>query len=178
MWEFVDLGEAAKRIHGHPEIKEMAAVRTPEQRLYVLVEQQGMNYGPVLRDIILDEIETEHPDAVVAIVREVPRNGTDGAVDAAGCVDLARDVAERGRWVFAIEPPESEEEKTIVSLLLEILDAKRVSMSDSLVLLGADSLVLVELSGAITKRFGVTLNAMDMFDAENVRDLARLVFTR
>jgi acyl carrier protein len=177
MWEFVDLGEAAERIRDHPEIKEIAAVRSPDRRLYVFVEQQGLNYGPVLRDIVLDEIETEHPDAAVAMVRDVPRIDADGAVDKAACVDLAPQVAVRGRWVFAIDPAETEEEKIIASLLLEILNAKRLSMTDSLPLLGADSLVLVELSGAITERFGVTLNAMDLFDVDNVRDLVRLVFS-
>jgi len=175
MWEFVDLGEAAQRIRGQPEIREVAAVRSPDGRLYVLVEQQGLNYGTVLRDIVLDEIEAEHPDIAVAMVRTFPR-GDDGALDTAATVAVARQVAENGRWVFAIEPAETEHEKAIAALLLEILSAKRLSMTDSLPLLGADSLVLVELSTGITERFGVTLNAMDLFDVDTVRDVVRLVF--
>ena len=152
----------------------MAAVRSPD-RLYVLVEQQGLNYGPVLRDIVLDEIETEHPGVAVIVAREIPRTET-GAVDPVASAGLGRQLAEHGRWVFGIDPPETEEEKIIASLLMEILGAKRLSMTDSLPLLGADSLVLVELSGAVTERFGVTLDAMELFDVDDVRDLVRLVF--
>jgi acyl carrier protein len=174
MWESVDLGAATQRILAQPEINDIAAVRSPDGRLYVLIEPQGMHYGPVLRDIVLDEIEAEHPDAAVAMVRGVPRVD-DGGVDGGASTALARQVVEHGRWVFAIEHPETPEEKAIAALLQEILSVRRLSMTDSLPLLGADSLVLVELSTAITERFGVTVNAMDLFEADSVRELAQLV---
>jgi acyl carrier protein len=174
MWEFVDLGAATLRVRAQPEIDDVAAARSPGGRLYVLVKPQGMHYGPVLRDIVLDEIEAEHPDVAVAMVRDVPRV-EDGAVDAPAFVALARQVVEDGRWVFAFEPPETPEETAVAALLLEILSTRRVSMTDSLPLLGADSLVLVELSAAITERFGVTVNAMDLFEVDSVRELTQLV---
>jgi acyl carrier protein len=176
MWQFVDLGEAGRRIRGHPEISEVAGVRAPDGRLYVLVEQQGLMYGPVLRDIVLDEVEAEQPDIAVAVVPSLPRVDTDGAVDTAASVAVAQQAVEDGRWVFRLDLPETEEEKAVAALVLEILGVRRVSMTDSLPLLGADSLVLVELSAAMSQRFGVTVNAMDMFDVDNVRELAQLAF--
>jgi acyl carrier protein len=173
MWEFVDLAEAAGRLRGHPEINEVAAVRSLGGRLYVLAVPRGFVYGPVLRDIVLDELEAEHPDVAVAVVRSLPCS--DGAVDPAACVALARAACDR-RGVFAIEPPQTEEEKAVAAMLLDILSVKRLSMTDSLPLLGADSLVLVEISAAITERFGVTVNAMELFEVDDVRELVQLVF--
>jgi acyl carrier protein len=175
LWTLVDLGEAARRIEAHPEIRQIAAVRSPSGQLYVLVEQQGFVYGTVLRDIVLDEVELPEPNVAVAVVRSIPRTETDGSVDPAASVALAQQVVEDRRWVFTIEPAETPEEKAIAEMLLDLLNAKRVSMTDSLPLLGVDSLVLVELSAAITGRFGVTVNAMDLFDADSVREVAQLV---
>jgi acyl carrier protein len=175
MWELVELGAAGQRIRDQPEINEIVAVRSPGGRRYVLVEQQGFAFGPVLRDIVLDELE-DGSDVAVAVVRAIPRSATGGGeVDAAAAVALARSVAEESKWVFAIEPPETGEERAIADLLQEILHVKRLSMTDSLVLLGADSLVMVEIGVAIRNRFGVTVTAMDLFEADSIRDLARLV---
>ena len=171
----MDLDKAAVRLRAQPEIREVAAARAADGRLYVLVEPQGFVYGAVLRDIVLDEVETQHADIAVAVVRGLPRNVADGSVDPAASVTLAQEVVADGRWVFAFEPAGTPEEKAVSELLLELLHARRVSMTDSLPLLGVDSLVLVELSAAITQRFGVTVNAMDLFDADSVRDVARLV---
>src|SRR5690242_7996646 len=117
MWQFVDLGEAAQRMRAQPEIREIAAVRAPGGRLYVLVEQQGFVYGAVLRDIVLDEIEAQQPDVAVAVVRALPRTGEDGPVDPAAAVALAQRAVDEGRWVFAVEPAETTEEKAVAEML-------------------------------------------------------------
>jgi acyl carrier protein len=175
MWTQVDLGPAGGRIRTHPEINAVAAARAPDGRLYVLVEQQGLMYGPVLRDIVLDEIEHEHPDVAVAVVPGLPRSA-DGAVDTGEAVAVARRLVEDGRWVFRIEPPATGHEEAVVDLVREIVGARRVSMTDSLPLLGADSVVLVELGAAIRARFGVTVDVNDLFEVDSVRELAGLVF--
>jgi acyl carrier protein len=174
MWELVDLGAAAQRMRVQPEIGDVTAVRSPDGRLYVLVTPQGMHYGPVLRDVVLDEIEAEHPDVAVAVARGVPRL-EDGTVDADRAIGLARQLVEDGRWVFVLERPVTPAEKAVAELLTEILRTRRLSMTDNLLLLGVDSLVLVELSAALAERFGVTVNAMDLFELDSVRDLVQLV---
>lgn len=176
MWEFVDLGEAAQRLRDQPEVNDVAAVRSPEGRLYVLVQAQGFVDGAILRDLVFDELETEHPDLAAAWVRAVPRTDTDGAVDPVEAIALAQKAADNSRWVFEMVAAETEEEKAIVALLMDILKPKRLSMTDSLLLLGVDSLVLVEIDAAITERFGVSLNAMDLFEADDIRELVNLVF--
>lgn len=175
MWEYVALGDGADRIRAHPEIAGCAAVRSPGDRLYVLVEQQGLTYGAVLRDIVLDEVGAIHPDIAVAVVPEIPMTGA-GDVDQAAATALAERFGTVDRWVFALEPPADEREKAVAELVLDVLQAKRISMTDSLPLLGADSLVLVELSAAITEQFGVTVNGMDLFNVDDIRELTALVF--
>jgi acyl carrier protein len=170
MWQLVDLGEAAARIRAHPEVNDVAAARSPDGRRYVLVEQQGFVYGTALRDIVLDELAPDDDNVVVAVVRQI-------SDEPASTVELAQRTAEEGRWLFVMEAPQTQQEQDVAALLTELLDLKRLSMADSLPLLGADSMVLVEISAAITERFGVTVNAMDLFDVDTVRDLVNLVFS-
>jgi acyl carrier protein len=170
MWRLVDFGEAAARIRAYPEVNDVAAACSPDGCRYVLVEQQGFVYGTALRDIVLDELAPDDDNVVVAVVRKIP-------ADSVSIVELARRTAEEGRWLFVMEAPQTQQEREVAALLTELLDLKRLSMADSLPLLGADSMVLVELSAAITERFGVTVNAMDLFDVDTVRDLVDLVFS-
>ena len=178
MWQHValdELGDAADRLRAHPEIAGFAAVRAPGGTLYVLVESQGFVYGPVLRNIVHDELEDRYPDIAVAVVRAVPRRA-DGSVDPDVTVPLAQRIGADPVWVFPMEPAATDEERAVADLLTEVLGVRRLSMSDSLPLLGADSLVLVEISTLITERFGVTVNGMDLFQVDNVRELTKLVF--
>jgi acyl carrier protein len=176
MWQLTELGEAAQRIRDHSEVREIAAVRSPDGRLHVLVEQQGFAFGTVLRDIVLDELGTTEPDVVVAVVRSIPRVGDADMVDPVASATLAHRVVSEGRWTFSLEPAETEQEMAIAGLLTEMLTLRRLSMTDSLTQIGVDSMVLVELSAAISERFGVTATAMDLFDVDTVRDLVHLVF--
>jgi len=175
MWHHVDLEDAGDRVRAHPEISEFAAVRSPGGTLYVLVESQGFVYGPVLRNLVHDELEDQYPDIAVAVVRAVPRQA-DGSVDQDACLPLAQQISDDPVWVFPMEPAATDEERAVAELLSEVLGVRRLSMSDSLPLLGADSLVLVEISAMITERFGVTVNGMDLFQVDNVRELTKLVF--
>jgi acyl carrier protein len=175
MWHHVDLDDAADRIRAHPEISEFAAVQAPGGPLYVLVESQGFVYGPVLRNIVHDELEDRFADIAVAVVRAVPRRD-DGAVDPDASVPLAQQISGDPVWVFPLEPATTDDERAVADLLTEALGVRRLSMTDSLPLLGADSLVLVEISAMITERFGVTVNGMDLFQVDNVRELTKLVF--
>lgn len=175
-WTYEELGDDADRIRRHPEIKDVAAVRSPGGRLHVLVERQGMVYGPWARDIVIDETEGRLGDLAVVVVSEMPRDGS-GHVDPAGCVALGSRIEANPSWVFAVEPPENEHEEAMAQLLSEMLPVRRVSMTDSLPVLGADSLVLVELTTAIQERFGIEPDVMDMFEADSVRELVRRVFS-
>jgi acyl carrier protein len=58
------------------------------------------------------------------------------------------------------------------------LPVDRVSMTDSLPLLGADSLMLVELTAALGERFDVKVDAMELFEVGSVRGLTDLVFAQ
>jgi acyl carrier protein len=178
MWRPEELGEAADRIRSHPEIRDVTGVLADGGRLYVLVEQQGFAYGTVLRDIVLDEIGPDHPDMAVAVVRDLPRIEGIGEVDNAASVELARRMTARPTRIFRYEPPASDQEKALASLLLEILPVDRVSMTDSLPLLGADSLMLVELTAALGERFDVKVDAMELFEVGSVRGLTDLVFAQ
>ena len=100
---------------------------------------------------------------------------TGRAVAFSGTLEECERVAGERRWVYELEPPATADEKVMVELVCDVLRVAPVSMTDNLVLLGADSVVMVELSAAITERLGVTPHASDLFEADTVRDLTRLV---
>ncbi|GAB3865268.1 acyl carrier protein [Micromonospora andamanensis] len=176
MWQVVDLGGAGHRLRERAEINDVAAVRSPDGRLYVLLERQGLVYGPWARDLVLDEVDEDHANVSVVVVGTVPRCARTGALDDAACIAIGEQAAENPGRVFSLDPPATEEERVLSELIVELLPIRRLSMTDSLPMVGADSLVLAELSAALTVRFGVSLNAMTLFEADNVRELAAAVF--
>lgn len=182
MWKLMNLGAAADRIRTHPEINDVAAVTTPDGRLVVLVERQGLVYGPWARDIVIDELAAAGLAAdasaiVVAITGAVPRD-SDGAEDVDACVGVAAKAIANPAWTFDFAPPVTDMENAIAAMLEDLLPIKRLSMTDNLPLVGADSLVLVELSVRISERFAVSIEAMDLFESDTVRALAALVASR
>ncbi|MFC7548672.1 acyl carrier protein [Plantactinospora sp. GCM10030261] len=176
MWQVVDLGGTEQRLRERAEINDVAAVRSPDGRLYVLLERQGLVYGPWARDLVLDEIDEDHANVCVVVVGTVPRCASTGALDHTMCITLSERAAENPAWVFSLDPPVTAAEKMLSELITELLPIQRLSMTDSLPMVGADSLVLAELSAALTARFGVSVDAMRLFETDTVRELAVVVF--
>jgi acyl carrier protein len=140
---------------------------TPE-RTSVLVVPQGYHAGHVLRERVLRQAG----DRVrVVLVREIPRH-PDGRLDRDAALAAMR---EPDVVVLAFEPPANEVERRLVDLVVEVLPGTSLSMTDSLVGLGADSIAVMELVGRFREEFGVDLDPQKVFQAESLRDLAGLL---
>ncbi|GAB3836433.1 hypothetical protein GCM10029963_00290 [Micromonospora andamanensis] len=139
MWQVVDLGGAGHRLRERAEINDVAAVRSPDGRLYVLLERQGLVYGPWARDLVLDEVDEDHANVSVVVVGTVPRCARTGALDDAACIAIGEQAAENPGRVFSLDPPATEEERVLSELIVELLPIRRLSMTDSLPMVGADS---------------------------------------
>lgn len=164
--------DLAERLCRLPEIRDVHVVHHPGGRRTVLLAQQGFAFGPLLRDAVLDEVPGEEELVDVVIVSRIPRS-VRGAVDGAAAERLAGRVDLRYRY----EAPRTDDERAVAALLLELLACRRVSMTDNLAALGADSIMIVELVNEVSRRFGATVDSVELFTSATVRDVVELIFT-
>jgi len=73
------------------------------------------------------------------------------------------------------QAPDSPVELAVAEILRELLDLRRVSLSDNFFLLGGRSLLGSQLVLRIRERFDVQLNLHDLFEAQTVGKLAAMV---
>lgn len=71
--------------------------------------------------------------------------------------------------------PTSDIEAFVCATVAEAVDLKQVGVQDDLFDLDADSLVLIELTTAVSERYGVQLDVQDVFEASTVGRIAALV---
>ncbi|WP_163569438.1 acyl carrier protein [Fodinicola feengrottensis] len=120
---------------------------------------------------MLDQVEPHNGTNVVAIVGSIPTD-PDGTINRENCVAIAEALERTPIGLFRYEPPADQTEVALVELLLEMLPYQRISMTDNLPMLGADSLVIVELSAVLSERFGVQVGAIELFEVRDLRGLA------
>ncbi|NQX87140.1 MAG: amino acid adenylation domain-containing protein [Halioglobus sp.] len=75
----------------------------------------------------------------------------------------------------AFEPPETETEKKLAELWIEILGASTVGRGDAFFALGGYSLLVLKLRNRIHEVFGVNISLADLFQHESLADMASAI---
>lgn len=164
--------ELVGRLRADPLISDAEVMPGPEpERMTALIVGKGFRPALELRGRAMRLSSELGGRLQVAILPKIPRR-PDGSLDKEQAFAIIR----RPQILLRFEPPDSENEKELVELILTLLPVRQVSMSDSLGLLGADSVTIIELADLIADRFGVEISPIEMFRADSIRDLASLVF--
>jgi acyl carrier protein len=128
-----------------------------------LVVPQGFRPAPQLRQRAM-RLAGDVADRIeLLLLHDIPR-GPDGSAD-----------PERARAAGVVcryEPAATDIEQSVIDLVVEVLPGRQVSITDSIIELGGDSLVTLELATLIGERLGVDIAARDVFGAESLRHLA------
>jgi acyl carrier protein len=73
------------------------------------------------------------------------------------------------------QAPDSPVELAIAEILRELMDLRRISLSDNFFLLGGDAELGPQLLLSIRERFDIQLSLLDLFEAQTVGKLAAMV---
>lgn len=140
------------------------------ETVIAFVVPQGFQPGYTLRERVMGRAGAAGRHIQLMLLWEIPRGET-GLFDH----DAALAAARRLGFIYRFEPPAGEIEQTLVDLVQEVLPDRQISMTDSFVALGGDSLTTVELVMRLRECFDVDVDPQRIFDAESLRDLAGLL---
>lgn len=118
-----------------------------------------------LRDILADRLP-EHLVPTIVHVRDIPLTRT-------GQVDMSA-LLRQGASVPYVEPSTALETR-LAELCAELLEYERVSMTDNFFDLGGHSLLLARLAGSLEEEIGAEVPLQDLFEAVDIREMARVV---
>jgi acyl carrier protein len=139
-------------------------------RTIAFIVPQGFRLGPLLRQRARERIPDVGRTLEVAVVGQIPRT-PDGAPD----WKMMHEALGAAGTVYGFEPPAGETERALAHLIAEVFPSIEVSMTDNLGDLGGDSLITLELSIRISERFGAEIDPHDLYRADSLRDIARLL---
>jgi acyl carrier protein len=157
-------------LRSHPDVADGAVVRTPAEAGALTIAVAAVTRfvsGTALREQLWAQLGPDvAPDGVI-VVDVLPPDG--GQADVAAIDDLA---------ALTYQPPADELEAEIAQIWSSVLGGIRVGVRDDFLDLGGESLEAVQIIVALEERFGPKFDEQDFFDADNVRDLARVLRER
>jgi amino acid adenylation domain len=74
-----------------------------------------------------------------------------------------------------IVPPENETQKKLIDIWREILNVKRIGISDNFFSLGGDSLKITQLVSRIKDTFGISLDQSLLFENPDIENMSRII---
>jgi acyl carrier protein len=161
-------------LHGHPDVLEAACLYPGARHaeFAVAVVPNSFASAVAIRDHLWCALgENQTPD-LVAVVPELPRElGGEVDLEALRAVLAVLDEDQCSRYV----EPDTPTERELTAFLLRQLRVPRIGVLDDFVDLGADSVIAMRLSAFVQTEIGVVLEPARVFEAGNVRELARLV---
>jgi acyl carrier protein len=163
-----DLAELRQRVALDRLVRDAEVISGPgPAAVTVLIVPQGYSPGPLIRQRVMRLADGTGGPLQVAIMREIPRD-EEGMVDQHKALAAMRLPGALHRF----EPAVTDTERALTELICQLLPDAQVSMTDTLVSLGADSLVTVELLELISQRMGVELDQRQLLTG-TVRDVSQ-----
>ena len=153
--------DLAAEAAGLPGVTASSVETTPECIVVQLVAP-GTTPAIDYRHLLLATIGVGTPLTVLLV---------DELTNLSAALDAPRPAHRRSTYVA----PGSDIEAFVCATVAEAVELKQVGVEDDLFDLAADSLVLIELTTAVTERYGVQLDVQDVFEAGTVGRIAALV---
>jgi mycobactin peptide synthetase MbtE len=167
----VELDAVTAFLHSHPDIAEVAALRTGDPPVRVVAIVLGPSGSAVdVRDQVWATLApADRPDVLLPLP-ELPRDSSD-AVDTGR---IGREALQRpGRLTF--REPQTPTEVAIAAIWSEVLGRSRVGADDNFLDLGGDSMTAVYLLDLTNERLGQELTLDDLFSSPSLSALARSI---
>jgi acyl carrier protein len=166
----LDRGQLVSRLRADPLVRDAELMPGDDDSadLTVFIVPQGFTAGHALRELVMRLAGPAGERAQVVLTFAIAR-------DESGRLDLAEAAAAMSQpdMVLRFVPASTEAERSLAGLVRQVLaDVAMVSMTDSLVTLGCDSVSAVELVAGIRDTFGVDIDPHDVFNAESLGELA------
>ncbi len=170
----IELGEIESVLSGLPGVREAVVLACEEAGEKQLVAYVRGESDATVPSTLREALSTRLPDFMVpsAYVRvEAWPQTVNGKLDRAAL----RAPSPADYPSEAYRAPEGEVEVGLASLWCELLRREQVGRDDRFLLLGGDSLRLIQLSSRIRQRFGVSLAIHALFRPMTLADMAAMV---
>ncbi len=172
-----DLDTAAALLRADPAVHDAVLLRDNGVGVLAVVVPQGYQLGGQLREKVLDLVGWPDDPATagvpcqVLVVAAIPRD-PEGRADTVAVFEALH---EPDAYLLRFETSRSPSERRLLELAVEVMPGVRVSMTDSLPQMGADSVAVMALVGRIHEEFGLDVDPQDAFEAQSLRDLAAML---
>ncbi|WP_189853341.1 acyl carrier protein, partial [Streptomyces griseoloalbus] len=145
-----------------------SAVAFSHDRWIVVIRSSGAVSAVEYRNLIWEHLGTDTSAPVIVMA------------DPSDIGEVTMQVVEQAvaehRSVYTA--PHDEVEEYVCAVVAAAAQSVRVGVDDDLFDLGADSLVLIEISTAVFERYGTQLDMQEVFEAGTPAQVARLIKTR
>jgi acyl-CoA synthetase (AMP-forming)/AMP-acid ligase II/acyl carrier protein len=166
----------------HPAVQQAVAFAIPHPLLgedvgaaIVLREGKTVSMQELRQFTALKLADYKIPRQVV-FLREIPKGPT-GKIQRIGMAEKLKEELEKSKAQETTGPsePHTSLEKDIISIWQIVLDTPNIGIQDDFLSLGGDSIQAARILTQINERFGMELQASDIFTASTVASMASLV---
>ncbi|MFC5861901.1 non-ribosomal peptide synthetase/type I polyketide synthase [Acidicapsa dinghuensis] len=174
----IELGEIEAALASHPEVRDAVTlaveVRPGDKRLAAWVDSASPEPPADLSDQLYALLGAKLPEymrpAVITILQSLPRTAN-GKIDrkALPAPSFAANVQQR-----VYHAPETPEQEKLARIWADVLNLERVSITDSIFELGADSLLIFRIS-ARAGREGLPIQPTQIFQHRTIANLAKVI---
>jgi acyl-CoA synthetase (AMP-forming)/AMP-acid ligase II/acyl carrier protein len=166
----------------HPAVQQAVAFAIPHPLLgedvgaaIVLREGKTVSMQELRQFTALKLADYKIPRQVV-FLREIPKGPT-GKIQRIGMAEKLKEELEKSKAqeTTGSSEPHTSLEKDIISIWQIVLDTPNIGIQDDFLSLGGDSIQAARILTQINERFGMELQASDIFTASTVASMASLV---
>jgi acyl-CoA synthetase (AMP-forming)/AMP-acid ligase II/acyl carrier protein len=169
----------------HPAVQQAVAFAIPHPLLgedvgaaVVLREGQSVSMQELRQFTVLKLADYKVPRQIV-FLREIPKGPT-GKIQRIGMAEKLKDelAKSKAQETSGWSAPRTLLEKEILSIWQKVLDNPKIGIQDDFLALGGESIQAARILTQINDRFGMNLQAIDIFTASTVASMADLVESR
>jgi amino acid adenylation domain-containing protein len=174
----IELGEIDAALASHPAVRDAVTlaveVKPGDKRLAAWVDSSLPESPADLSDQLYAVLSVKLPEymrpAVITILRSLPRTAN-GKIDrkALPAPSFAAKTQQR-----TYIPPETPEQEKLAKIWADVLNVERVSITDSIFELGADSLLIFRIS-ARAGREGLPIQPTQIFQHRTIANLSKVI---
>jgi acyl carrier protein len=135
----------------------------------VLVRSDDFCAGADVRDDVLDALGGTERAPVVVVAPDAA-----GFAEASGDLGALRELVDGSPYAYSWVAPESSGEELVAGIVAQVLDRRRVSMTDNFLDLGGDSVLALEVVSELERRTDLALPVEALFETPTVAGFAAL----